>query len=236
MRDLVRAFGRTLVIAPHPDDEVLGAGGTLARLSAGGAEVYVAIVTTGRPPLYSAESVERVNSEAQLAHKLMGVRETFRLGLPAAELRTVSNVELNKSVDDVVSRVAPTTLLVPFPGDIHVDHQIVFGAALVAARPTRSSYPLSILAYETLSETNWNAPYITPNFTPNTFMPIDIELKLQIMKAYASQVREPPHERSLEAIRALATLRGATINRPAAEGFVLIRQVYGASADTGAST
>lgn len=225
MKDAVKSFGRTLVIAPHPDDEVLGAGGTIARIADAGEEVFVAVVTTGRPPTYSAKSVERVRKEAREAHASLGVRETFWLDQPAAELTETPNRDLNAAVFEVVRSVAPRTLLVPFVGDIHVDHQLVFRSALVAARPHQADYPGTILAYETLSETNWNAPYITPAFVPNVFIEIGAQLdrKIAAMRLFGSQLRQAPHERSLEALRALATLRGATIHRGAAEGFVLIR-------------
>jgi LmbE family N-acetylglucosaminyl deacetylase len=118
-------------------------------------------------------------------------------------------------------------VLVPFVGDVHIDHQLIFQSAMVAARPHQAAYPTMILAYETLSETNWNAPYLTPGFLPNVFVDITdtLDLKLQAIAAYGSQLRASPHERSIEALKALATLRGATVHRPAAEAFVLVRSV-----------
>lgn len=220
-------LGRTLVIAPHPDDEVLGAGGTAAKLSESGQEVFVAIVTTGKPPAYTTEYAARVRAEAKSAHDLLGIRETFWLDQPAAELPEVSNIVLNGAIGDVVKRIAPQTILVPFPGDIHVDHQIVFQSALVASRPHQAAYPKTILAYETLSETNWNAPYITPPFVPNVYLDISnyLERKIAAMRKFSSQLRSSPHERSIESLRSLAVMRGATVHRQAAESFVLVRHV-----------
>lgn len=220
-------LGRTLVIAPHPDDEVLGAGGTMAKLSESGQEVFVAVVTTGKPPAYSAESVARVRAEAKSAHDLLGVKETFWLDQPAAELPEVKNIVLNGAIGDVVQRIAPQTILVPFPGDIHVDHQLVFQSVLVASRPHQATYPKTIMAYETLSETNWNAPYITPPFVPNVYLDISkyLERKIAAMRKFSSQLRSAPHERSVESLRSLAVMRGATVHREAAESFVLVRHV-----------
>jgi LmbE family N-acetylglucosaminyl deacetylase len=220
-------FGRTLIIAPHPDDEVLGAGGTMAKLSESGQEVFVAVVTTGKPPAYSAEYVARVRAEAKSAHDLLGVNETFWLDQPAAELPDVRNVVLNGAIGEVVQRIAPQTVLVPFPGDIHVDHQLVFRSTLVASRPHQAAYPKTILAYETLSETNWNAPYITPPFVPNVYLDISnyLERKIAAMRKFSSQLRSSPHERSVEGLRSLAAMRGATVHRDAAESFVLVRHV-----------
>jgi LmbE family N-acetylglucosaminyl deacetylase len=227
MEDLGSVFGRTLVLAPHPDDEVLGAGGTIARLSAEGQEVVIAVVTEGRLPVYSEESVAKVKAEACAAHALLGAKETFWLGQPAAALAETPHAILNAAIADVVRKVAPRTLLLPFVGDMHVDHQLIFTSALVAARPHQPGFPELILAYETLSETNWNAPYLTPGFIPNVFVDISsfVQQKLDAMQAFASQLKQAPHERSLAALTALATLRGATVLRSAAEAFVLVRQI-----------
>ena len=221
------SFARTLVVAPHPDDEVLGAGGTIARLAEEGHEVFVAVVTTGRPPAFPEDSIARVRSEAKNAHGLLGVKETFWLNQPAAELTETPNAVLNEAIGSVVRKLSPTALLLPFPGDIHVDHQLVFRAGLVAARPHQSAFPKTVLAYETLSETNWNAPYLAPAFAPNVYLGIEgsLDKKLAAMQLFASQLRAPPHERSLEALSALARVRGATIHEAAAEAFVLVRHV-----------
>lgn len=220
-------FGRTLVIAPHPDDEVLGCGGTIARLARAGLDVFVSIVTTGQPPAYSAESVARVRAEAASAHALLGIRDTRWLDLPAARLFDIPHADLNAAIAGIVTELRPDTLLIPFIGDIHLDHQLTFLSALVASRPHQARFPTTILAYETLSETNWNAPYLTPGFVPNVFIDITgtLEAKLQAMRAFTSQLRQFPHERSTETLRALAMLRGATIHCAAAEAFVLIRHV-----------
>jgi LmbE family N-acetylglucosaminyl deacetylase len=216
-----------LVIAPHPDDEVLGAGGTVARLSDAGAEVVVAIVTRGAPPLFAEAATANVRREARAAHARLGVARTVFLDHPAARLDQVPHHELNRALGELVREVAPDTLLLPFVGDIHLDHQLTFLSAMVAARPQCAEFPGRILCYETLSETNWNAPLMAPSFVPNVFVDISAQLerKLEAMSLFASQQRDFPHERSLAAIRALATLRGSTVHRPAAEAFMLVRQV-----------
>lgn len=223
----LESLGRTLVIAPHPDDEVLGAGGTMARLADAGHDVFVAVVTTGRPPAFSPEMTARVQGEARRAHDLLGVRKTFWLDQPAAHLFETPHTTLNAAIGGVVREVAPTTLVIPFIGDIHVDHTLTFLSSMVAARPHQEEFPRTVLAYETLSETNWNAPYVTPSFVPNVFVDIENSLtrKLDAMRMFESQLRGPPHERSVETLSALATLRGATVHHSAAEAFVLIRHV-----------
>ncbi|KGJ09526.1 PIG-L deacetylase family protein [Paracoccus sphaerophysae] len=219
--------GPVLVIAPHPDDEVLGVGGTLARLAQAGIETHVAIVTTGRAPRFDETQIATVRAEAAAAHAMLGVAQTHYLDCPAAQLTEYGHADLNAAISDAVRRIAPQTLFVPHPGDIHMDHQLSFLSALVAARPHQQDYPPQILAYETLSETNWNAPYLTPGFLPNHFIDITATLdrKLKAFACFASQQRPAPHERSVATLRALATLRGATVHRAAAEAFVTIRMV-----------
>lgn len=218
---------KILAIAPHPDDEVLGIGGTMARFASEGAEVYVAILTKGHPPDFDEEIVQNGRTEALAAHQILGVKETIFLSFPAARLDSVPHREVNGKLIELLQKVQPDILFIPFNGDIHLDHQMIFLSSLVAARPNSSYAPKVIYAYETLSETNWNAPYLTPNFVPNVFVDIAayLETKMKAMQMYASQIKPFPHERSEESLRALATLRGSTVGCFAAEAFVLVRQV-----------
>jgi N-acetylglucosamine malate deacetylase 1 len=217
----------TLVIAPHPDDEVLGAGGTIARLSAEGIQVYVAIITKACPPVFDEAVAQIDRQEALAAHQLLGVKETFFFSFPAAGLDGIAHREVNSQLIKLLETLQPERLYIPFIGDLHLDHQKVFLSALVAARPNRVHAPKAIYAYETLSETNWNAPYLVPNFVPNVFVDISahLETKIQAMQMYVSQLNLFPDERSEKSLRALATLRGSTANCFAAEAFVLVREV-----------
>jgi LmbE family N-acetylglucosaminyl deacetylase len=217
-----------LVIAPHPDDEVLGVGGTIARLADEGRRVTVAIVTKGSIEHFDAALIERGRQEAREAHCLLGVAETAFLDLPAARLDQIPHVTINAALLQVIERTRPSTVFVPFRGDIHRDHQLVFDSTLVAVRPTNGLVVAEILAYETLSETNWNAARgVTSPFIPDCYVRIDkyLDKKLRGVATYASQLREFPHERSLVAVEALARHRGATIGAPAAEAFMTIRRV-----------
>jgi LmbE family N-acetylglucosaminyl deacetylase len=183
-----------LVVAPHCDDEVLGVGGTMARWAEEGAKVTVAILTRGFPPLTSEEENAKEQIEIVKAHQMLGVRETVHLGFRAAALSELPHRELNGALLELYQRVKPDV-------------------------------PRNVLAYETLSETNWYAPLVTPGFIPNTFIDISnhLEIKLQALAAYESQVRKAPNERSIETLRALATLRGSTVHLPAAEAFISVR-------------
>ncbi|KRA83614.1 PIG-L deacetylase family protein [Altererythrobacter sp. Root672] len=223
----LKHLGRVLVIAPHPDDEILGCGGTMARLAAEGHDVHVAIATQGYPPAFSEESVAQVRREMTNAHEIVRVTKTHVLDLPAAALDQVPASELNARLGRLVEEVEPDTLFLPFVGDIHGDHQLIFLASMVAARPRHDKAPSRIFCYETLSETNWYAAPITPAFVPNVFVDIadTLQVKLDAFAAFESQVRRFPEERSIEAIEALARVRGAAVHLRAAEGFMLIREI-----------
>jgi len=216
-----------LVIAPHTDDEVLGAGGTIARYAAEGAAVTVAVLTSGLPPHFPPEDEESMRQEALAAHAILGVKETVYLDFPAAGLDTVAHRDMNDALGKLYRRIEPTYVLIPFLGDVHLDHQAAFRSAMVMCRPNGGHVPRSVLAYETVSETNWNAPHITPAFQPNTYVDISahLESKLAAFRAYASQVKAFPHERSIEALKALAIMRGTTVHLPAAEAFVALRTI-----------
>lgn len=216
-----------IVIAPHPDDEVLGCGGVIARFIDEGRKVYVAIVTKGCEPLYTKEQVENGRQELRNAHKILGVTETYFLDFPAAELDQVMHRKLNQSLSELFQKIQPQSVFMPFFGDLHCDHRLSFVSALVASRSVNVLSPRQIYVYETLSETNWNAPYITPAFVPNVFIDIEkyLDKKLSAFKCFESQRKKFPHERSVECLEYLAKLRGAQVNRKAAEAFVLVREI-----------
>ncbi len=158
-----------LIIAPHPDDEVLGCGGTIAKKIKEGHEVFVCIVTEGKPPMYSKQYVLDEYNEMENAHKILGVKRTITLGFPSAFLDMTDSIELNKRMYDVVRKIKPDEMYIPHVGDIHKDHQIVANAAMVAARPKNGIGPRRILAYETISETDWNIPSVNNAFIPNVY-------------------------------------------------------------------
>lgn len=216
-----------IIIAPHPDDEVLGCGGVIARFIDEGRKVYVAIVTKGCKPLYTKEQVKSGRQEVKKAHKILGITATYFLDFPAAELDQVMHRKINQSLSELFRKIQPQSVFIPFFGDLHCDHRLSFVSALVASRPVSVFSPRQIYVYETLSETNWNAPYITPTFVPNVFIDIEkyLDKKLNAFRCFKSQCKKFPHERSVECLEYLAKLRGAQVNRKAAEAFILVREI-----------
>ncbi len=213
---------RILVFAPHNDDEVLGVGGTMAKLSKSN-DVFVCEVTSSKVP----ESLQRLRSEAQKAHSLLGVKETFFLDLPVVGIRGANQREVNKKFYDVVAAIKPHIVFIPHEGDLHTDHVETANAAMVALRPLTNPQLMAIFSYETLSETEWNTPNVKNIFAPNMWVDIThgIETKKNAMLCYESQLREYPHPRSIRAIFALAEYRGSTIGVDYAESFMVLRGV-----------
>ena len=218
---------RVLIVAPHPDDETLGAGGAIAKYARADHDVTVLTVAGHRPPLYTEAVYQQTVREARAAHAILGVAESVFLDLPATTLGLMPTHELNGMIGSVFDRVRPQIVLCPYP-DRHVDHRIIFDSVLVASRPVRVGAGIEMLAaYETLSETHWNAPHIEPAFTPTWVVDItgQIDDKLQALACYESQIPPFPGPRSVEAVRALAVFRGTQAGFAYGEGFHVIRMI-----------
>ena len=220
-------INRILVIAPHPDDEILGCGGTIKKLTSQRNIVWILVISRGKKGMYPEERISNVRKEALLAHKLLCVAGTIFLDFSAPELDLVSISELSAAIIKVINELKTDTIYLPHRGDIHSDHKAVFNAGLVAARPMKNSTVKRIYSYETLSETEWAAPFGDDAFMPDRFENISdvFKAKLEAMKCYKSQLRDFPNPRSLKSIEALANLRGSTVGFTHAEAFMTIRVI-----------
>lgn len=214
---------RVVVIAPHNDDEILGVGGTMAKLVKQGHEVIVCEVTAGD---LADEMVQLQKREAIASHELMGVKTHF-MDLPVVGLKEMNTSELNGVFQKHLIELAPDIVFLPHKGDMHIDHRMTIEAAMVALRPVTFPNLKAIYAYETLSETDWNTPSVDNAFMPTLFVDIteEIDVKLEAMKCHASQLCVYPHPRSLEGIRALAMHRGCTVCKAYGEAFMVLREV-----------
>ncbi len=218
---------RVLVVAPHPDDETLGVGGTIAKYSAQGDEVFVLMVSGNLPPIYSRKAYEETVSEAYSAFSVLGVEKSEFLEIPATMIGDQPLHEVNARISKVVNDFNPHIVLCPYP-DRHIDHRLVFDSVMVATRPVGVGKDIEIVAaYETLSETHWNAPHIEPNFTPNWVVDISdhISKKLNALECYKSQISEFPGPRSIEAVESLAKFRGTQAGFGYGEGFHIVRMI-----------
>ena len=216
---------RVLVIAPHPDDEVLSCGGSIAKHIEKGDEVFVCIVTKAYTPEWSDDFIKNRTQEIKNAHAILGVSTTIFLDLPTVKLDTFPQVELNAAIHNIVRDADPDIAYIPHIGDLNSDHRLVHYACLVSLRPANHNLK-KILSCETLSVTEWGSsiePFI-PNFYVNLPQSA-LDKKIEAMKAYSSELKEYPHPRSIEIIEALAKKRGSEIFTEYAEAFMLIRGI-----------
>ena len=217
---------KTLVIAPHPDDEVLGVGGTLLRRKAEGAELAWLIVTgISTANGWNQEQVERRANEITRVSAVFGFHHVFKLDFPTTQLDRIPVGDLVGAISDVFKAFQPEEVFVPHPSDVHTDHRAVFDAAAACTKWFRYPSVKRVLAYETLSETDFGLG-TELGFRPNVFVDIApfLEGKLQAMDIYASEMAPFPFPRSHEVLRALAKVHGARSGYHAAEAFQLLRE------------
>ncbi|MBL11158.1 MAG: PIG-L domain-containing protein [Acidiferrobacteraceae bacterium] len=219
---------RALIIAPHPDDETLGMGGTIAKMISEDTEVFILTVAGHLPPLYKEGEYELTVQEAQKAYEILGVKNSKFLEIPSSMVRDEPVHILNGKISSIITEFEPHYVFCPFP-DRHIDHRVVFESTLVATRPVRKAGKNIelVAAYETLSETHWNAPYIEPNFNQNFVVDITeyIDQKIDALRCYKSQISEDQGPRSIKATKALATFRGTQSGFNYGEALYVIRMV-----------
>nr|UXE46032.1 1D-myo-inositol 2-acetamido-2-deoxy-alpha-D-glucopyranoside deacetylase [uncultured bacterium] len=218
-----RSPSRVLVIAAHPDDEVLGCGGTVALHARAGGEVYTVIACEGESLRYGPEGVGQAEHICRAARTL-GVRDVRTLGFPDQRLDTVTLTDLIAPLTALVREVRPDIVYCQHGGDVNRDHELLFKAALVATRPTEHAITV-IYAFDTASSTEWAYPR---SFIPDTWVDISetLETKLRAMACYESEVRPYPHPRSLEALKNRAKAWGNQHCMEAAEVFVTVRRTH----------
>lgn len=220
---MIPDISKMVVVAPHPDDEILGVGGTIRRAIKFGIDVSILFVSGHLPPLYPPENFEITRREAEKAMNILGVSAFHFLEVPATLVSDVPVAKLNKDISSFIMGQSPDAVFIPFP-DRHIDHRIIFDASLVACRPNTQIAPKLVMAYETLSETHWNAPGIEPAFVPEVFIDITSEFadKKKALSCYESQIKGVG-SRSLDAVEALAKFRGSQNGFLFAEAFKLVR-------------
>ena len=223
-------MSKILVVAPHPDDETLGCGGTLLRARDAGVEIVWLIMTRiGSHIGATPERIAERDREIEDVAKAYNVRETVRFDFPTARLDTLPMGDVVEQMSQVVRRVAPTDIYLPFRRDAHSDHAIVFDAGVAVSKWFRYPSVRRVLVYETQSETDFDLSPDSLGFRPNIFVDIfaTIEEKLRVAGIFKSEFSAHPFPRSMKGIEALATLRGAASGFEAAEAFMLLRERIG---------
>ena len=219
---------RVLVVAAHPDDETLGAGGTMAWHAARGDHVSVCILTDGVTSRH-----DRVELQAECARRAcdtLGVKRLVLVGLPDQRLDTLCQLDVITPIESAIEEFEPEVVLTHFPGDVNEDHRIVSRATMVATRPQAGSSVRRVGVFEIPSSTDWAPPVLGSVFTPNLFVDVSetLDTKLAAMDAYTdahvNEMRDFPHPRSVEGLTAYARRHGAVSGMLAAEPFMLLRE------------
>jgi LmbE family N-acetylglucosaminyl deacetylase len=223
-----------LIVAAHPDDEVLGCGGTIARHADAGDAVKVIIVAEGatsrqvhRDRDEAAKELSSLAQAAKTAGTILGAVGVELLDLPDNRLDSLDRLDLIKQIEERITRHQPHVVYVHHAGDVNVDHRRLHEAVVTACRPTPGQPVRQLLSYEVASSTEWQPPGSAPAFQPNWFVDISAQWprKRQALEAYAAEMRPWPHARSIEAVEHLARWRGAQVGVEAAEAFCLLRQL-----------
>lgn len=223
---------KALIVVAHPDDEVLGMGGTIAKLTEKGIETHLLIVTDGSSSQYRDAAdvnsiIEKKKGETRESCAILGIRSVTYGDLPDMKLDTVPHVEINAVIEGAIRSIRPDVVFTHFYGDVNLDHQLVFRSVMVACRPLSGQCVRSVYCFENPSSTEWNAVSPQTVFVPNYFVNIggQLETKLRALSCYRTELREYPHPRSLEHVKKVNEAEGIKLGLPAAERFLLIRQL-----------
>lgn len=222
-----------LVVAAHPDDEVLGCGGTMAKLAESGEEVCVAILGEGATSRYEsreqarADEIKRLQEHSRAVAKLLGARVVALEGLPDNRFDTVPLLDIVKKVEGLVKQYQPHAIYTHHPGDLNIDHALTFRAVMTATRPVSGCPVSEIYTFEVASSTEWAFQRFEPAFRPNVFVDVSafLDKKIHGMGIYESEARPFPHPRSAEALRVQARRWGAAVGLAHAEAFELVRAI-----------
>jgi N-acetylglucosamine malate deacetylase 1 len=220
---------RVLVVAAHPDDETLGAGGTIVRHAGRGDEVRVCLLTDGVTARHRHTELQRTCAEE--ACRILGVEKVVFCDLPDQGLDALPLLEVIRPVEACVRELRPDVVYTHFRDDVNQDHRVAFHATMVATRPVQTCAVSRVLSFETPSSTEWAAPFAGAVFAPNVFVDVGATLptKLEAMRAYAgtheSEVRPYPHPRSYRALETYARRHGIAVGLEAAEAFMLVREL-----------
>lgn len=221
-----------LILAAHPDDEVLGCGGTIAKLADQGATIHVAFLADG---VFSRAGDQAKQQEelhircaaAQKACDILGVKSVSFDDFPDNRMDTVALLGITKALEELIAVHQPEVVFTHHAGDVNIDHRRMHEAAVTACRPQRGHPVKTLLCFEVPSSTEWQLPGSAPIFTPNWFVDISdtLDRKFAALDAYAAELRDWPHPRSRQGVDHLARWRGATVGVDAAEAFMLGRQL-----------
>jgi N-acetylglucosamine malate deacetylase 1 len=216
-----------LIVAAHPDDEVLGCGGAIAKHANKGDKVHVVFMTNGVGSRdASSKEIQERKQSAKNAANILSISSTQQFNFPDNKMDMVALLDVVQLIEEVIDKLQPEIIYTHHPGDLNIDHQITHKAVMTACRPQPGFCVKEIYAFEVLSSTEWQTPGLKP-FCPNIFIDVTdyINLKKQALGAYSKEMYQPPHSRSVDNALRLNTLRGNSVGVDYAEAFVLVRSV-----------
>ena len=217
---------KILIIAAHPDDEVLGCFGTVAKFIKEGYEAYTLILGEGKTSrdIVNKKDIELLNKETQEANNCIGIKKVFCESFPDNRFDSVDLLDIVKIISKVKDKIKPDIIFTHFENDLNIDHQITYKAVITSTRPVKDECVKEIYSFEILSSTEWNYPL---SFSPNTFFDISdtINLKVKAMKQYKSELCKYPHPRSIKGIKLNAQYQGMRVGKQYVEAFKIIRMI-----------
>ena len=221
---------KILVVAAHPDDEILGCGASIKKWTVAGAEAYALILAQGiasrvsESSLSISEKISMLQSDSISAARIIGYNEVFFEQFPDNRMDSVDLLDVIQRVEKYIMKIKPTTILTHHNGDLNIDHQITYRSVVTACRPISDSTIKSIYSFQIPSSTEWSFPYHQSTFSPNTFVDVTetIFAKTEALACYKSEIREAPHPRSPEILEAIARQWGSVVNVNYAEALELI--------------
>lgn len=225
---------RVLVVAAHPDDEVLGCGATIAKYVQQGSDIHVMILAEGitsreitRDREKHTDELGRLQCAAKTANDILGVTSLMIHDYPDNRMDSINLLDIIKVIENHIEQIKPSAILTHGASDVNIDHRRIHEAVVTACRPTPQNRVDTLLFFEIPSSTEWQVPTLTSYFMPNWFEDVSstLNVKLEALNAYESELRPWPHPRSLKAAECLARWRGATIGVDAAEAFMLGRKI-----------
>lgn len=222
-----------LVVAAHPDDEILGVGGTIARKVSEGQKAYALILGEGQTSRWDSRNladssvIETLHQATLEAAEIIGYSQIFFENLPDNRFDSIDFLDVVKKVEHYIRLIQPDSIYTHHGGDLNIDHRITCEAVLTATRPVKNCAVGEIYEFETLSSTEWNFGKKEISFYPNAFVDINdyFELKCNAIKKYESELCVFPHPRSLEALEIVAKKWGSTVGRQYAEAFEMVKMI-----------